>query len=216
MHRYFVTGTDTDVGKTIVSAALAAALQRAGQTPTVVKLVQTGISKDAPGDAERAGVLAGARSLELVRFEKATDPWTAALAQGTQPVTAGELVRAISAIEGALVAEGSGGIMVPINAREDFGDVAASAALGTILVVGLRLGCLNHALLTIERCRQRGLQVTGGVLVDRWDCNDVGYAGDVERALQGKLRIFGILPFAADETAAVDAGARLFECVIKE
>src|SRR5579863_2741700 len=150
MHRYFVTGTDTDVGKTRVSASLALALKNAGLNPTIVKLVQTGLAPGVPGDAARAGKAAGVRFVELARFEKAADPWSAAVAYGVPAVHASELVEAIAHIEHGLVAEGAGGLMVPLNQREHFGNVAAIAKLDTILVVGLKLGCLNHALLTIS------------------------------------------------------------------
>ncbi|MGB8966437.1 MAG: dethiobiotin synthase, partial [Candidatus Cybelea sp.] len=76
MYRYFVTGTDTDVGKTRVTAALALALRRAGLNPTIVKLVQTGLALGVPGDAARAAELARVPSLEFARFERAADPWS--------------------------------------------------------------------------------------------------------------------------------------------
>ena len=101
MHRYFVTGTDTDVGKTRVTAALALAMKNAGMAPTIIKLVQTGLAGGMPGDASRAGKLAGVRFVELSRFEKAADPWSAALAFGLPEVHAGELVDAMAHLKDA-------------------------------------------------------------------------------------------------------------------
>ena len=210
MHRYLVTGTDSDVGKTRVAAGLALALQEAGEHPTVVKLVQTGLSPGVPGDAARAGKLAGARYLELARFQKAADPWSAAIAQGASEVHAYELVDALAAIEGAVVAEGSGGIMVPLNPNENFGTVAVQAKLEVVIVVGLRIGSLNQALLTLNLCEQLRIPRVGGVLVERWDDTDPSYADDVVRALQGKLRILGMLPYQPDEPTSVAAAAKLF------
>ncbi len=215
MHRYFVTGTDTDIGKTRVTAAIALALKNAGLNPTVVKVVQTGLTPGVPGDAVRAGKLAGVRSLELARFEKASDPWTAATTFGLMEVHARELADAMAPIERALVAEGAGGIMVPLNAREHFAHVASFAKLEVVIVVGLRIGCLNHAMLTVSMCEQMGLPIAGGVLVERWGAVERSYSDDVTRALQGKLKIFGILPFAVDEAASVEAGSRLFAELIK-
>ena len=92
MQRYFVTGTDTDVGKTRTTAALALALRLAGKAPTIVKLVQTGLAPGVPGDAAHAGTLAGVPHVELARFFKAADPWSAAEAEGKSEVRAYELV----------------------------------------------------------------------------------------------------------------------------
>lgn len=216
MQRFFVTGTDTDVGKTRATAALALALKQTGRVPTIVKLVQTGLSPGVGGDAARSGKLAGVPHLELARFEKAADPWSAAMAQGAQEVRVYELVDTLESISGALIAEGVGGIMVPLNPNEHFGHVAVKAKLPVVLVVGLRVGCLNHALLTINLCEQLHVPIAGGVLVERWQAVDQAYCDDVTRALQGKLRILGILPFEPDEPASVAAGAKLFAALVAE
>ncbi len=208
VHRYFVTGTDTDVGKTRVAAALALALRRSGNAPTVVKVVQTGVSPDAEGDAARAGALAGVTHTELERFEKPADPWSAALAQGGA-LRACDLAARIDRLEGPLVVEGSGGMLVPLNEREHLGDVARLARLEVVLVVGLRLGCMNHALLTLESCRGAGIPVAGAMLVERWAPTDAAYRGDVTRALQGKSPLLGILPFAPAEAESVARGANV-------
>jgi dethiobiotin synthase len=211
MHRYFITGTDTDVGKTRVTAALALALKQAGITPTVVKLVQTGLAPGVPGDAARAGRLAGVRGIELARFEKPADPWSAAVAAGQPEPRASELVDALAHLEHGVVAEGAGGLMVPLNSREHFGHVALLGKFDTVLAVGMRLGCLNHALLTITQLQGSGLPLAGLVLVDRWGPTEAHYRADVIRTLQGKATILGILPYDEDEAASVQAGVRLFD-----
>lgn len=210
LHRYLVTGTDTDVGKTRVTAALATALRVTGETPTIVKLVQTGLDPRVPGDAARSGQLSGCKHVELARFRKPADPWSAALAEGTPTVHAEDLAHIIDGIRGAVVAEGAGGLAVPLNGAQNFATLAVLAKLDVILVIGLRLGCMNHALLTLSLCDQLRLRVAGGVLVDRWEKSDPSYAADVRRALQGKLEILGILPFDPDEAASVEQGAQLF------
>jgi dethiobiotin synthase len=210
VHRYLVTGTDTDVGKTRVTAALASALRVGGEAPTVIKLVQTGLDPGMPGDAVRAGKLAGCRHVELARFRKPADPWSAALAEGMPTVHAEDLARIIEGVNGAVVCEGAGGLAVPLNGAQNFGTLAVLAKLEVILVVGLRLGCMNHALLTLALCDQLHLRVAGAVLVDRWEKSEPSYAQDVKRALQGKLEILGILPFDPDERRSVDQGAQLF------
>ncbi len=210
MRRYLVTGTDTDVGKTRVTAALATALRVAGDDPTIVKLVQTGLATGTPGDAARAGKLSGCRHVELARFQKPADPWSAALAEGMPTVHAEDLAHVLDGINGAVVAEGAGGLAVPLNRLQNFATVATLANLEIVLVVGLRLGCMNHALLTLGLCDQLQLKVAGGVFVDRWEKSEPSYAADVRRALQGKLKILGILPFETDEAASVREGAQLF------
>jgi dethiobiotin synthase len=214
MHRYFITGTDTDVGKTRVTAALALALKNAGIAPVIVKLVQTGLAPGIPGDAARAGKLAGVRSLELARFEKAADPWSAALAAERPEVYARDLVEAFAHLDRGVVAEGAGGLMVPLNVREHFGNVAVLGNLDTVLTVGLRLGCVNHALLTIAQCRQAGIRLAGAVLVERWGPSEAHYREDVARTLQGKVDILGIVPFDEDEAASVKAGAAMFSSLL--
>ena len=210
LHRYLITGTDTDVGKTRVTAALATALRVAGETPTVVKLVQTGLDAGVPGDAALAGKLSGCAHVELARFRKPADPWSAALAEGMPTVHAEDLARVIDGIRGPVVAEGAGGLAVPLNRAQNFATLASLAALDVILVVGLRLGCMNHALLTLSLCEQLHLRLAGAVLVDRWEKSDPSYVADVRRALQGKLEILGIVPFDPDEAASVEQGAQLF------
>lgn len=209
MQRYLVTGTDTDVGKTRVTAALAAALRMQGHDTTVVKLVQTGVSADEPGDAEHAAALAGCGYVELARFRKPADPWTAALAEGMPVVHAEDLARALGGIGGAVVAEGAGGLAVPLNGSQNFATVASLGKLRVVLAIGLRLGCMNHALLTLGLCEHARIPVAGAVLVERWR-HDLEYAADVQRVLQGKTEILGIVPFDLDEAASVESAVQIF------
>lgn len=208
MQRYLVTGTDTDVGKTRVAASLACALADAGLAPTIVKAVQTGVSGIEDGDAALAGRLSGVRAVELRRYTAAADPWSAALHEGRQPPTVRELVEALPA--GTLVVEGAGGLLVPLNATQTFADLAAAGELALIVVVALRLGCINHARLTLEVAARRGLPVAGVVLCERYGPVAAGYTDDVTRSLQGNATILGNLPFASADAASVAAGARLF------
>ncbi len=195
--RLLVTGTDTDVGKTRVTARVAATLRAAGRAPTIVKLVQTGVANDAPGDAQWAGSAAGCAYSESARFQRATDPWSAALAEDKPPPTVAGLCASLPARPRSVVAEGSGGLAVPLNAHETFVDFARAARLDVIVTVGLRLGCINHALLTLLACSQAGVSVVGAVLVDRWNLRDPEYHRDVVRILGGKTRIVDELSYNA-------------------
>lgn len=216
MHRYFVTGTDTDVGKTQVAAALALALKRAGCAPTIVKLVQTGVGFGDEGDAQRAGRLAGVPHVELARYRRPADPWSAAIAENELPLKTQSLVDALAKLGGSIVAEGSGGIAAPLAPREHLGRVAALSGLEAIVVVGLRLGCLNHALLTLDFCRDLKLPVAGAMLVERWRPTSPDYRRDVVRVLQESVPLLGIVPFASDESASVATGAKLFEPLVNQ
>jgi dethiobiotin synthetase len=214
VHRYFVTGTDTGVGKTRVTAAVALALARSGLAPAIVKLVQTGVAAGEAGDAAHAGQLAGVPASELRRYEKPADPWSAALAQGAAPPEAAALAAALDEDE-TLVAEGSGGLLVPLNANECVGDVAVRAQLRTIVAVGLRLGCLNHALLTLAALEGLGLTCEGLALVECFGPTERGYRNDVLRVLQGKAHVFGILPYDEDASASVRAASELFVSLVR-
>jgi dethiobiotin synthase len=216
VHRYFVTGTDTDVGKTRVTAALAFALRRAGLQPTIVKIVQTGLQPYEEGDAQRAARLAKTQWLEFARFAKPADPWAAALDAGATPLGAAALATHLDDVAGCIVAEGAGGIMVPLNEREQIGEVAARAKLRVVVAVGLRLGCINHTLLTLARCRDLGLPVDGVVLVERWSGVPASYCADVRRAIEPAARVLGTAPYDEDETTSVAASEALFESLVKE
>ncbi len=208
MQRYLVTGTDTDVGKTRVSASLARALADAGLAPTIVKAVQTGVVGSQEGDAALAERLSGVRAVELQRYLAPADPWSAALSEGRPPPTVRELLDALPS--GALVVEGAGGLLVPLNATQTFADLAAAGDLALLVVVALRLGCINHARLTLEVAARRGIRVAGVVLCERYGPVAAEYIDDVRRSLQGNATIFGNLPFASADAASVAAGARMF------
>jgi dethiobiotin synthetase len=75
------------------------------------------------------------------------------------------------------------------------------------------MGCINHALLTVDACARLGIPVAGAVLVERWQPLPRPHQDGVVRALQGKMKILGILPFAEDEAASVVSGARIFDAL---
>lgn len=199
--RLFVTGTDTDVGKTYVTSALATALrlQLAPATPiTIVKAVQTGLAESKPGDARQAFAQAKGAQIfarELRRFHKAADPYSAALAEGKEPPRADELAEELAQIDGALVVEGAGGAACPLNETETMADIASAARLSAIIVVGLRLGCISHALMTAEYLRSKKCWIAGAVLADRWQRSADDYRADVERALARDINVIATLDY---------------------
>lgn len=201
--RLFVTGTDTDVGKTRLTAALAALFVARGERPTVVKIVQTGLAAGVPGDAAEAAGLAGCAGLELARFGLAADPWSAALAEGASPLDGAVLARRIEAIPAPAIVEGAGGAAVPINAHESLAGVAARTSCDAVVAVGMRLGCINHALLTLAYLEAQRVPVRGVVLVDRWRASSPDERANVERALAARTPILGHIEHDLDARRSV-------------
>jgi len=208
--RYFVTGTDTDVGKTRVCAAIARAMRTAGHHPTIVKLVQTGLPPQAPGDAFEAGNLGGCQARELVRFPLAADPWNAALHAGSEPLEAANLAAQLDAFDDPLIIEGSGGAAVPLNERETLAYVAARARCEAVLVIALRLGCISHALLTLAYLDAHEITVRGAVFVERSAPADDDYRAQVRRALDAHVALLGVIPYDIDAVRSVAQAAELF------
>jgi dethiobiotin synthetase len=206
MRRLYITGTDTDVGKTHVTGALAGALRKAGDNPTVVKIVQTGISAGVPGDAHTAASAAGCPALELHRFDLPADAWNAALAAGVPPLRADTLTAEIRNIPGSIVVEGSGGAATPLNQTESISDAVRGCELETIIVVGLRLGCISHALLTLEYLRTRYMPIRGMILCEHTRLPEQEYTRQVQRALRAHAPLLGI---AAFQDTTIDASAWL-------
>ncbi len=172
MRGLFVTGTDTGVGKTVLAAAIAAALREEGVAVNAVKPVVTGLDEppapDWPHDHELLARVVGRRPSEVapLTFGPAASPHLAAELSGT--AVSGEQFEAAvrQAAVGAevVVVEGVGGLLVPLS---DAYDVRALArALGMPLVIAARagLGTINHTLLTLESSRQAGLRVASVVL----------------------------------------------------
>jgi dethiobiotin synthetase len=167
----FVTGTDTGVGKTRVAVALLRALAAAGHRAVGMKPVSAGIG---PHESVNIDVvaLAAAGSVDApladrnpYAFAPAIAPHLAAAAAGVAidlDVIANAFERLRVRAE-TVVVEGAGGALVPLGAHMDVLDIAARLDVPVLLVVGMRLGCLNHALLTAVAIRARGLRCAGWV-----------------------------------------------------
>jgi dethiobiotin synthetase len=168
MTGYFITGTDTGVGKTRVAVALIHALRAQGLRVAAMKPVAAGsvpgeLNEDVTALLQAANVVADIRDVNPYAFVDAVAPHIAAQQMGVQielPVIVAAYAR-LAAIADVVVVEGAGGWRVPLNAREDMADLAQALGLPVVLVVGLRLGCLNHALLTAESIVRRRLPWAG-------------------------------------------------------
>jgi dethiobiotin synthase len=172
-----VTGTDTGVGKTVATAALAAGLAAAGARPAVVKPVQTGLGPEERGsDADVVRALAGIRDVhELVRLREPLAPDTAARLEGRQLPSVAELaaeVRSRTARADVVLVEGAGGVRVRLDsAGGTLLDLASALAhtsdVGVVVVVRAGLGTLNHTELTVDAVRAAKLTLHG-LVVGAW------------------------------------------------
>ncbi|AUG04681.1 dethiobiotin synthase [Pseudomonas sp. 09C 129] len=171
---YFVTGTDTDVGKTTVAAGLLHAARLSGLSTAAGKPVASGCELTPAGlrNADALALLAEC-SLPLtydevnpLAFEPAIAPHLAAREAG-MALTVQALLAPMRQVlaKGAdfTLIEGAGGWRVPLADQDNLSDLAMALDLPVILVVGVRLGCINHALLTAEAIAQDGLQLAGWV-----------------------------------------------------
>ncbi|MBI3283313.1 MAG: dethiobiotin synthase [Burkholderiales bacterium] len=172
-HDYFVTGTDTEIGKTLVSAALMHALAQAGHSSVGMKPVAAGAEwRDGGWHNEDVDALKAAATLtapdELVCPYLMQTPAAPHIVAEREQLTISlthivQCYRQLSRLADAVVVEGVGGFRVPLSQQHDTADMAQQLAVPVILVVGLRLGCINHALLTAEAIAARGLSLAGWV-----------------------------------------------------
>lgn len=170
---FFVTGTDTGVGKTLATAALLRALREAGVAVAGMKPVAAGTIAGPEGPANEDALLLQAESsvrqpyaiVNPCLYVPAIAPHIAAAETG-QPIDTDRIVAAFARLaDGAevVLAEGAGGFLVPLDAHRSFAELPGLLGMKVLLVVGLRLGCLNHALLTAEAISARGLVLAGWI-----------------------------------------------------
>jgi dethiobiotin synthetase len=160
-----ITGTDTGVGKTYVTAALAAACIQSGRGVAVLKAAQTGLPDD--DAAWIAARVPGITVRTALRYQAAVAPAVAARLEGAPEPSLEAIVaaaRELRAEAGAILVEGSGGLLVPINERETFADLALALDLPLLIVARPGLGTLNHTALTVEVARGRGIAVAGVIV----------------------------------------------------
>lgn len=197
MSTVIVTGTDTGIGKTVFSAGLTRALGA-----TYWKPVQSGLEEAT--DSESVAHLSGRPVLpEAYRLQLPASPHLSAEAEGVEI----DLARlAAPAVEGALVIEGAGGLMVPLTRRHLFVDVIARWEAPVILVARTTLGTINHTLLSLEALRVRGVSVAGVAFVG-------DEMADSRRTIaeMGRVRDLGRLSLLADLTP--DALTTAFESI---
>jgi dethiobiotin synthetase len=204
---FFVTGTDTGVGKTVVSAAILEAAAAMGLRTLAMKPIASGCDVTPDGlRNEDALALMNAMTEPLayeqvnpVALEPAIAPHVAAAQAGRQ-VTADRLTGFCRGLQmrpaDLLLVEGAGGWRVPLNDREAYSALPVSLNMPVIMVVPLRLGCINHALLTVEAIRRDGLPLAGWV-ANRPDEQPMECEAETLNYLQNQLgaHCLGVFPW---------------------
>lgn len=211
MRGWFVTGTDTEIGKTVIARGLVHGLRARGLAVAVMKPVAAGARRTPQGlrneDAEALLQEAGRGSYQDVNpyvFEPPIAPHLAAAEVGDAIELARleAAFRRLSAGAEAAVVEGAGGWRVPLDERHTMADIPRRLGLDVLLVVGVRLGCLNHALLTAEAIAGDGLRLAG------WVANvpvaDASRVDDQVATLRRRLPapLLGVVPWMATPAAA--------------
>lgn len=202
----YVTGTDTDVGKTVTTAALAAALSAAGATVAVYKPTQTGILPGGHGDADEVARLSGiAMVREGIRLRDPMAPVAAAMREKRRLPTVRDHVECIRALAGAfdhVLVEGAGGLLVELDAQgHTLADVAAAmqdpARTGFVVTCRSGLGTLNHTALTLEALHRRGVRAPA-LVVGSWPASP----SDIDLSNRESLQAMG-QPFLGSLPAGV-------------
>ncbi|EOZ4641533.1 dethiobiotin synthase [Enterobacter cloacae] len=214
--RYFVTGTDTEVGKTVASSALLQAARLQGKTTAGYKPVASGSEMTAQG-LRNTDALALQRNSTLPLDYAAVNPYTFAeptsphiiSADEGRPIAFSVLSDGLRALERQadwVLVEGAGGWFTPLSDELTFADWVQREQLPVILVVGVKLGCINHAMLTAQAVQQAGLRLAG------WIANDVVAPGKRHHEYLTTLRrvlpapFLGEIPWLADGAEHADTG----------
>jgi dethiobiotin synthetase len=218
MRGLFVTGTDTGVGKTILSAALIAAMRAAGEPVRAYKPVLTGLDEEPPGawprDHELLAQMAGMTPEEVapLRYGPAVSPHLAAAMANERidPSTLIEPARAL-AKTGPVIVEGVGGLLVPFNETFTVRDLATTLALPLLIAARPGLGTINHTLLTLQAAQAADLDVRAVVLTP-WprQPSSMEQSNRETIARLTEIEVLGLAPIAhPTQTELAQAGAEL-------
>ena len=205
---YFVTGTDTGVGKTLISCALLYAFAAqdksvAGMKPVAAGCDEDGLNEDVKKLRAATNILASLGQINPYSFLHPIAPHIAARNAGVQInlQRISESYNELASQAEVVIVEGAGGFQVPLNDTEDIADLAVALGLPVILVVGMRLGCLNHALLTVRAISDCGL-VCAGWIANVLDDEMAALDENIE-ALQQRIEapLLAVVPYQANPDA---------------
>nr|WP_241427266.1 dethiobiotin synthase [Lelliottia amnigena] len=216
IERYFVTGTDTEVGKTVASSALLQAARLQGLKTVGYKPVASGSEMTAEG-LRNTDALALQRNSSVALSYQAVNPYTFAEPTSPhivshdeqRPISFSVLSAGLRALEEQaewVLVEGAGGWFTPLSDDLTFADWVAGEQLPVILVVGIKLGCINHAMLTALAVKQSGLRLAG------WIANDVVAPGKRHHEYLATLKhrihapFLGEIPWLADGAENAETG----------
>lgn len=209
---YFLTGTDTEIGKTFITCALLhraarLGLQAAGLKPVAAGTDAAGLNDDVENIRAASNLVLPPQIVNPYCFKSAVAPHIAAAEEGID-IDFGQIETCCTtamAQADLLIIEGVGGFRVPLGRHGDSADLAVALGLPVILVVGMRLGCINHALLTAEAIATRGLSIAGWV-ANRIDPAMARFDENLA-TLQALLEfpLLGVVPHAPTGGAAVAA-----------
>ncbi|MFA5626500.1 MAG: dethiobiotin synthase [Thiohalomonadaceae bacterium] len=201
----FITGTDTNVGKTWASLGLMAALQAQGLSVLGMKPIASGCQASIDGLHNNDALLLQQQGSQSIDYHIINPyAYAPAIAPHLAAEQRGERIKlshiqhhyqTLAELADVVVVEGAGGWLVPINDQETMADIARQLELEVILVVGLRLGCINHALLSAEAIRNRGIKLTGW-LANTMDLRTSKLPQNI-LAIQQRIKVplLGVIPY---------------------
>jgi len=219
--RFFVTGTDTGVGKTQVSAALLSVMRRRGHQPLAFKPYETGVAtRGLPADAvvlqRAAGGHQPLETVNLFRFEVPLAPGIAAKLERRRAPFARVLAQFQRFGRQPLVVEGAGGLHVPLDGTLEVIDAIEAMELPVVVVARAGLGTLNHVTLTLDALTRRRAKIAGVVLVQGSAAEDPSIPFNrpaLERRLP-RVRFLGPVPFCPTRSARTRAFERAVEPLV--
>jgi len=201
---FFVTGTDTEVGKTHVSCLLLKQYAAQGLKVIGMKPIAAGcelvngewVNEDVQKLIAASNVTAPLALINPYRFKEPIAPHLAAEKAGVtiEIKTIVNAFKQLQTMADVVIVEGAGGFLVPLNTKANMADLTIALGLPTILVVGLRLGCINHSLLTAEAINERGLTLHG------WVANHIDPEMEVQKEnIQTLTQQLGVEPMLVSE-----------------
>ena len=220
---YFITGTDTGVGKTLISCALLYAFAAQGKSVVGMKPVAAGCDEDGLNEDVKklraaTTILASLGQMNPYSFIHPIAPHIAARNAGVQ-INLQRILESyheLSAQAYVVIVEGAGGFRVPLNDTEDSADLAVALGLPVILVVRMRLGCLNHALLTMLAIKSCGLECAGWIanVVD----DDMAVLDENIEALQQRIEapLLAVVQYQANPDARTVAAQLDLELLLTQ
>ena len=208
MSGYFITGTDTGVGKTIVTLAVMELLKRRGFEVAGMKPVASGCDRGEYGlrNSDAVQIMQACSAVQTYQqvnpyaFEPAIAPHIAAARSGEaiRTTTIVSVCRQLEETADRVVVEGVGGWEVPLGHETMLPDLARRLKLPVILVVGLRLGCINHALLTASAIRSTGLDLCGWIANQQQPCIEA--MDEIINTIRGRIDapLLAVLPWCKE------------------